>query len=288
MKTDITRSVWMRVGGTVAAVAALVLAFAVPADADYRRSCRAWLELRPAGTSRAIESYQWRVYNTVTLLAQVNEARREARRAIISCMEEHWDNREAGTVPYACQTHGSLEFSGYPFLANLSNQLRDDICGSSDELRHDLDLVLFIDGERGCVVDGGNINPATRVDIASGYRINCPAPEGGGWERVDPPPIGDAGGWECVGEGCGDSASGPPASPPLPGIRLPGNDIGGAWTPGQDWRACWQMCEDTPACGAWTWRGPGTTGPGSTAGCLLKSRAGAQVPDACCHSGVKD
>lgn len=280
------RASWLRAGAILAAAAAMAI-LAAPADADYRRSCRAWLEIRPAGTSTAIESYQWRVYNTVSLYAQVNEARREARRAIVTCMETHWGARNGDAVPYACQSHDSLEFSGYPF-SGLADQLRDDICGASSEVRHDVDLVLFIDGERGCVVDGGNINPATRVDIASGYRINCPIPEGGGWERVDPPPIPEGGDWDCVGEGCADTAGGPPSSPPLPGIRLPGNDIGGVWTPGEGWQVCWQMCEDTPACRAWTWRGPGTTGAGSTAGCLLKSRAGPQIPDTCCHSGIKE
>ena len=261
-----------------AAAVALVFAAASPAAADYRRSCRAALEIRPAGSSTAIEAYQWRVYNTVTWYHEVNEARREARRAIVTCVESHWDARDDGSAPHACQTRGSLEFDDYPFT-HLAGQLRDDLCRATDEVRLDVDLVLFIDGERGCVVDGGNINPATRVDIASGYRINCPIPEGGGWE--------------CVGEGCDGDGDEPdersvmPDRPPLPNVRLPGNDIGGAWTPGQGWQTCWQMCEDNPACGAWTFRAEGTSGPGSQAGCLLKSTAGVQVPDPCCQSGIK-
>ena len=277
------RPAWMRALLLAGAAAALALGFAAPASADYRRSCRAWLEIRPAGSSTALASYQWRVYNTVTFYTQVNDARRDARRAIVTCMQTHWDGRDSGVAPYACQTHGSLEFGGYPF-ADLSGQLRDDLCTEGGEVRLDVDLVLFIDGETGCVVDGGNINPATRVDIASGYRINCPIPEGGGWERVDPPAdeggIPDAGDWE---------RAGPPGRPPMPGVRLPGNDIAADWI-GLDgtWQVCWQMCQDNPACAAWTWRGPGTTPGSDQAGCLLKSRAGVQIPDACCHSGLRE
>jgi hypothetical protein len=239
-----------------------------PAKADYTRSCRATLEVRAAGANTAREFYHWVVRNTVTLYTQVNEARREARRAIVTCMQAHWDARDADAAPHACQSYGSLEFVDYPF-ANLAERLRDDLCAARpDEIRQDVDLVLFIEGERGCVEDGGNINPATREDIASGYRIDCPIP--------------DAGSWECVGEGCSGEGA------PLPGIRLPGNDISVTATPGEDWRACQQRCEDSAACQAWTWRDAGTSGPGSPEACLLKSRAGTRVSDTCCHSGIKD
>jgi hypothetical protein len=249
---------------TTIAVAIAVSAIQ-PAMADYRRSCRASLEVRQAGTNTARRAYQWTVYNTVTLYAQVNEARREARRAIVNCVQTHWDARDAEAAPYSCQSQGSLEVREYPF-ENLAERLRDDLCAANPrEFRQDVDLVLFIEGERGCVVDGGNINPATRVDIASGYRINCPIPSGESWA--------------CVGEGC---------EPPLPGIRLPGNDVGDSDIPGQDWRVCEQMCEETPACGAWTWRAAGTSGPGSPERCLLKSRAGTQIHDSCCHSGIRN
>lgn len=276
------RPAWVRAILLATAAAALAGGVVSPALADYRRSCRAVLEVRQAGTNNTIESYQWRVYNTVTWYAQVNDARREARRAIVTCMQTHWEARDAAEAPYACQTHGSLEFGGYPF-ADLAGQLRDDLCTEGGEIRLDLDLVLFIDGETGCVVDGGNINPATRVDIASGYRVNCPIPEGGGSECAGD----DCPGAEPSG-GDGGSAGVMPDRPPLPGIRLPGHDIGGVWTPGEDWTTCWQMCQDNPTCGAWTWRAEGTSGPGSTAGCLLKSEAGVQVPDSCCHSGIKE
>lgn len=251
---------------TMATAVILVFAFQSAEAREYRRSCRASLEVRAAGTNTVRESYQWRVHNTVSHYYQVNDARREARRAIVTCMRNHWDARDADGAPYACQSQGSLEFRDYPF-SNLAERLRDDLCAVSDEIRQQVDLVLFIDGERGCVVDGGNINPATRVDIASDYRVNCPIPEGGTWE--------------CVGEGC---------EPPLPGIRLPGNDLAGGVrpTPDQGWRNCEQMCEETSECQAWTWRDVGTSGPGSTEMCLLKSRAGMQISDRCCHSGIKE
>jgi PAN domain len=179
-------------------------------------------------------------------------------------VQTHWDARDADAVPYACQSHGSLEFREYPFV-NPGKRLRDDLFAARpNEIRQDVDLVLFIEGERGCVVDGGNINPATRVDIANGYRVNCPAPEGSSWE--------------CVGEGC---------HPPLPGIRLPGNDIEVRQTPGEGWDHCQQRCNDNTDCRAWTWRRASTSGPGSPETCLLKSQAGTQIHDSCCESGIK-
>ena len=278
-----------------ALVTALLVTAAVPASADYRRSCRAWLEVRPAGSSTAIESYQWRVYNTVTLYAQVNEARREARRAIVTCMQTHWDQRDRDAAPYACQSHGSLEFGGYPFT-DLAAQLRDDLCSATDEIRLDVDLVLFIDGERGCVVDGGNINPATREDIADGYRINCPIPEGGGSECVgegcggsEGAGIPEGGGWECVGEGC-DGASDDSTPDPvslyniLPNVRLPGRDLGTVDVADGDWRACAAACAENDACHAWTYR---NFYHGVASVCLLKTGAGRSVPDGCCRSGIE-
>jgi hypothetical protein len=254
---------WQQMSLLATAVAAIAISTYQPAEADYRRSCRAQLEVRAAGTNTVRELYQWRVYNSVTYYHEVNEARRQARRAIANCMRTHWNARDSDTVPRACQSHGSLEFRDYPFV-RLADRLRDDLCAESAA---NVDLVLFIDGERGCVVDGGNINPATRVNIVSNYRVNCPVP--------------DAGTWECVGEGC---------EPPLQGIRLPGNDLAGGIrpTPGQGWRNCEQMCEDTTECRAWTWRRAGSSGPGSSEMCLLKSGERVRVTDPCCHSGTRD
>jgi hypothetical protein len=259
---------WQRV--SLVALAAVTIAISAmsairPAEADYTRSCTAILEVRLSGTSTARKAYRWSVRNTVTYYAQVNEARREARRAIASCVRAHWDARDVEAVPYACQSHGSLQVHDYPFV-NLAERLRTDLCATRPPHNpQDVDLVLFIEGERGCVVDGGNINPATRVDIASRYRISCP--------------VTDSGSWTCIGEDC---------APPLPGIRLPGHDISRSDIPGQDWRYCRQLCQDAAACRAWTWRRAGSSGAGSAEVCLLKSAAGGQVRDSCCHSGTRE
>ncbi|WP_315742036.1 MULTISPECIES: PAN domain-containing protein [unclassified Bradyrhizobium] len=242
---------WQRVSLLALAAATIAMSDVRPAAADYTRSCTATLEVRPSGTSTARKAYRWSVRNTVTHYYQVNEARREARRAITSCVRAHWDARDVDAVPSACQSHGSLEVRDYPFV-NMAERLDTDLCvASPTNYAQDVDLVLFIEGKRGCVVDGGNINPATRVDIASGYHISCPVP-------------------------------------PLPGIRLPGHDISRSEIPGQDWRRCRQLCQDTAACRAWTWRRAGSSGAGSAESCLLKSAAGVQVRDSCCHSGTRD
>lgn len=256
---------WQQVSLLAFAAATVAISGVRPAEADYTRSCTAILEVRPSGTSTARKAYRWSVRNTVTHYYQVNEARREARRAIASCVRAHWDARDVAAVPYACQSHDSLEVHDYPFV-NLAERLHTDLCAARPtDYAQDVDLVLFIEGERGCVVDGGNINPATRVNIASGYHISCPVPSGEGWA--------------CIGEDC---------HPPLPGIRLPGHDISHSEIPGQDWRRCRQLCRDTAACRAWTWRRAGSSGAGSAENCLLKSAAGVRVHDSCCHSGIRD
>lgn len=301
MTNQFNLAFWKR-ASVLAAAASLLFGAVQPAQADYTRSCRAWLEVRPAGESTAIESYEWRVYNTVTLFAQVNEARREARRAIVTCMRTHWDERDGDSAPYACQSHGSLEVRGYPF-ADLTDQLRDDLCGATGETRLDLDLVLFIDGETGCVVDGGHLNPATRVDITEGFRINCPIPEGGGWDCVgegcdgeeaedEGEGIPEGGDWECVGEGCdgddAEDAGGVPDPTALyrifSNIRLPGRDIGLVDVADGDWPACAAACAANDACHAWTYR---NMYRGVSSVCLLKSGAGVPIPDPCCRSGVE-
>jgi hypothetical protein len=248
------KSALKRVFLVATAAAAIAVIAAQPAEAkEYRRSCRASLEVRAAGTNTTRKVYQWNVYDTVSHYAQVNDARRAARRAIVTCMQTHWSARDADAVPYACQSQGSIEFREYPFV-NLATRLRDDLCAARpNQIHQDVDLVLFIEGERGCVVDGGNINPATRVDITRGYRIDCPIPE----------------------------------HAPLPGVRLPGHDIEVLRTPGEGWFQCLQRCEGNTACRAWTWRRAGTSGAGSPEACLLKSEAGVRVDDPCCESGIK-
>ena len=107
--------------------------------------------------------------------------------------------------------------------------------------------------------------------------------------------FGEGGGWECVGEGC-DAAGGaepapgadsPPATAryiPLPGVRLPGNDLYVLELAAPNWMLCRQACTDDENCGAWTYRAPNA---GSGPLCLIKSRAGLPIPDACCRSGIR-
>jgi hypothetical protein len=74
---------WEKVVRMTTIAVAIAVSAIQPAMADYRRSCRASLEVRQAGTNTARRAYQWTVYNTVTLYAQVNEA----RRAIVNCVQ---------------------------------------------------------------------------------------------------------------------------------------------------------------------------------------------------------
>ncbi len=148
--------------------------------------------------------------------------------------------------------------------------------------RQSVDLVLFIRGDRGCVEhygSSGYLDPVERVEIASGYWIDCPTPQ-----EIVQPETGQIGiappqQLTCVGESC---------APPLPNTRLPGHDISDSAIPGRTWRTCQHSCQDNAACRAWTFRRAGTSGAGSPEHCLLKSEAGTQTPDACCDSGIKD
>lgn len=259
---------WFRPAMLALALGITGLAATDPVYADYRRSCRTVLEVVPQESGIRAEFYDFPVYNTVSRYYRVNEARRVIRRAVTSCLRTHWDQRDSESRPVACQSQGSLDFSHYPF-DNLAARLRDDLCSANpDVLQMNVTINARIEGERGCVVNGGNINPHTRVHLADSYQINCPAR--------------DIGSWICAG--C------PPSEPPLPNTRLPGNDIGGIWIAGEDWQTCWQMCEDNADCRAWTYRAPGTTWwlEESSARCLLKRAASALVRDNCCQSGIKE
>lgn len=232
---------------------------------DYTRSCRAVLEIRQNNTNNYIRGYEFVVRNTVSRYTQVNEARRQIRRAITNCMETHWSDRDADNRPVACQSYGSMDFSRYPF-DSLESRLRNDLCATNPEtLTMDVDIILFIDGERGCVEDGGNINPATRVDLARSYTINCPIRDGGGDEQ-------------------GPSSE----AAPLPNTRLPGNDIASTWIGHQTWQQCRDLCENNSACRAWTYRAAGSNGARNEALCLQKSAVSNQVSDTCCQSGIKE
>jgi hypothetical protein len=232
---------------------------------DYERSCRAVLEIRQNDTNHYVRGYEFVVKNTVSHYAQVNDARREIRRAITNCMQTHWNDRDSGNRPVACQTSGSMDFSQYPF-DNLETRIHDDLCGTNpDALRMDVDIILFIDGERGCVENGGNINPATRVDLASSYRINCPIRDGGGEEQGTRP-----------------------EEAPLPNTRLPGHDISSTWISNEPWQHCRDLCESNNACMAWTYRAAGFNGSRNEALCLQKNAESTHVSDSCCQSGIKE
>lgn len=208
--------------------------------------------------------------------------------------------------PPSCADHGNVAFVGYPFT-NVVSQANRALCEANPEVSGNLyfSVELNITGNDGCHF-GGAHDP---VIIAANQRAIClhaTEPEPGAGEPASPPPveetdaeapppIGEGGGWDCVGEGCAGAGEaegepdgdGLPATAtylPLPNVRLPGNDLYLVELSAPNWLLCRQGCTDDPRCGAWTYRGP-TAAFGPV--CLIKSRAGVPIPDPCCRSGIK-
>jgi hypothetical protein len=253
------------------AVGSLAIAASNPVMADERRSCRFEVEVKPTESGREDVIYTFVVFNTVEHRIDANDGRRAIRQRVTNCILGHWNDRNE-TRPYACQDSGRIEMSQYPFN-NMYEQIRQDICDKNrDQLRLPVNIKMFIRGERGCLErsEDRGVDPVAVVSIASNYRFNCPIREGGASER---------------GPGT------PPDRPPLPNIRLPGNDlldIPLAERQVETWQQCWSKCDANNNCLAWTFRAANTPGTGPHALCLQKSGEGAHVSDTCCQSGVKE
>ena len=165
----------------------LALALALPASGtDYRRSCLISITVNPFTTGRSTENYNFRVFNTVTQWADVNDARRAIRGHVENCVLTHWANRDGSSRPAACHDSGRIDMGHYPFDAMLA-QIRDDICARNpDALRLSVDIELFIRGKRGCLEyseERARVDPAAHTMVAPDFRLNCPIREGGGWEK---------------------------------------------------------------------------------------------------------
>jgi PAN domain len=286
---------------------AALLALAAPVAAAETRHCNVEVRLVPQNASQTWRSFEFSVQKTVDSLLQVNQARRDARGRAIQCIRDHWADRESGLLPTKCTDTARFHIVDYPF-GHIRLDVNRALCEANPDISGPMYLTieLHISGNDGCYF-GGSHDP---VVIASNQRILCLRPSEARPSTDEPPPaedpaaeapppIGDAGGWDCVGEGC-DGDDGPGAEPedeaddaappaaasylPLPAIRLPGNDLYLIELDAPNWMLCRQACTDDARCGAWTYRNPtGASGPI----CLIKSRAGVPIPDPCCRSGIK-
>lgn len=277
--------------------AAALLALAAPLAAETRH-CNAKLVFTPQNSTQTWVSFDYSVFKTVDGV-RYNGARAAASDRIIACTRAHWEGRDSDTRPEVCTNGGGFEFRGYPF-ENLMQDVTDELCAANpgvDVMR--VTVEYEISGQKRCTL---NIGQPDRRTIAESVAIDCRPPigDGGADEAYEPPaPIGEGGGWECVGEGCdsgepsaseapGDEApggEGPPASASyalLPLIRLPGNDLymldSGDGV--NDWLDCRQACTEDPNCRAFTYQGVARR-------CLIKSGAGLHVPALNHQSGIK-
>ncbi len=278
-------------------LAATALAF--PAAAEHR-SCHGQLVIRPQNPSMTYLSYDFSIAREVRLPHEYNAARRACRARMLSCVRDHWATPGAALPPDDCLNgrEGTRVFrvNGYPFR-NLEEELTETLCTANPGAETTLvTAVLTITGERGCVESGSR----DRVTVASNFPVHCAAPASES-EADEPggnhPPIGEGGGWDCVGEDCDGSPpeeaeTEPEADPlppaasyqPLPMFRLPGNDLYLVELDAPNWLLCRQACTADPRCRAFTYRRP-TAHSGPI--CLIKSGVGIPIPDACCQSGVK-
>lgn len=284
-----TQSETSRTNLRIAAVAGVaMLTLATPVAAEYTRYCNGTLTLTPQNPSMTYLQYDFSVGKTVHYFAQVNEARRDSRARMLSCVRSHWSMPEATARPDDCLGIRDYHLRGYPF-DSLETEVADALCAANPDADTIVIRVdLTITGDTGCVMSGTR----DTITILRNFSLHCAAPigDGGADEAHDaePGPIGDAGDWDCVGEGCDGADEAEPAPPPtasyqfLPLIRLPGNDLYmlGASDGIGDWMDCRQACTEDTRCGAWTYRAP-------TNRCLIKSRAGIPIPDGCCRSGIK-
>lgn len=276
----IIRNGWARCAENLLVGTLIVLAAVAPAQARVFGSCEAWYQIR-SGTAGDVEAYTGRFEATGVAASSMVEARGDARERLERCITDHWLNRNLATAPDSC-TRVSAEgvgVSGYPF-GDILHDIRALACAANPgrEVLF-VSVVAVVEGDDGCRPPGVGwaidpFPPWLRIECAMPAEIT-PLPQ---LERLPPEPerIVPVPQLE------------PALQPPLPGIRLPGHDIRRDWIGDERWPSCQRRCEETRACRAWTWRAPGTSGPGSEAACLLKSAAGWQIPDSCCHSGLRD
>ncbi len=304
----------------VSAVAMMAGSVAGPSFADERRHCDATIILQPTDASLTNVVYGFRVEKTAPSIFLVNQIREWISEDIVDCVRAHWDQRMTPDRPDICGPLGDLgqtDFYGYPFTA-LFDEMSKALCAANPGRdRIDMDFELQIRGEPRCVhrQNDEGVDPMDWYFMARNYRITCPDASGdtGGLqmpsrevlETMDRllnqdqegagQGVGEGQMFENVGEGSsGGAGSGSPPPLPdpapaatfrvLPNIRLPGGDLGTLDVADGDWRACQTACADNSACQAWTYR---NRYQGVNSVCLLKRSVGAQIPDTCCRSGIK-
>jgi hypothetical protein len=293
------------------------------AMADITRHCDAEVRIVQNGAPDAAV-YNFTVHKTADRTrAYANRLRIEIQGKILTCIRDHWHIRDSDIAPRSCTDHGSTDFIDYPFT-NFNEAIIQAMCpayqppGSSTLTKY-VDVTLHTSGKAGCRI----LSPAIST-IAENAEIRCPPAPPPTQEEEQPaasssepevsneqPVIGDGGGFECVGAGCGGAAPATEEEPPveeaeepaaeeqpaddglpatasynlLPHTRLPGNDLRLIEMSSPNWMLCRQACTDDERCGAFTYRAPNAnSGPL----CLLKSRGGIQIPGTCCQSGIKN
>jgi PAN domain len=256
------------------------LGLAAPASAMVYGTCEAWYQIR-SSAGGGTEAYSGRFAAIGVDATNADEARANARDRLDRCIADHWSAPNASTAPDRCSggRPGRPGVTDYPFT-NLMADIAALACAANPGVAVlSVSVVVVVEGEAGCLPPGEGwaidpFPPWLRVDCAVPGeivplpRLDRPAPQP---ERIVPMPRLE-----------------PVIAPPLPGIRLPGSDIRRVWIGDDGWARCEDLCAETFGCRAWTWRAPGTSGAGSEAACLLKRAAGWQVPDPCCHSGIRE
>jgi len=260
---------------TALLAASLAVGLAAPGRADVYVWIEAWFEINVHEPAERVESPRFRVTGHHAG-SDIEAAKHDARWRLGRCLDHTWTYRTGRALVSAC-TGGGRSAAGvwdfpYPdIMAGLSRLA----CSAVPDVEYLFTNVsVWVEG-------GPSERPLEGIAFGEHWiRLHCKQPAeimprlelerpGPAPREIVPLPRLE-----------------PALQPPLPGIRLPGNDLRRIWIDEDDWTRCEALC--TGACRAWTWRAPGTSGPGSQAACLLKSAAGWQVPDACCHSGLKD
>jgi hypothetical protein len=158
--------------------------------AGVTRSCKAHYEIVPEKISRDVyrsiyssSEFLGKGYEPASAIPGArNNARRDAYRRLKLCMEQHWENRNSDSKPFACTEENIYGFiyedrmgvHNYPY-ENLEKELgrliRNRYCGEED------DVVVHIRGEiygdTGC---GGERRERATVFLASNYHVNCSEP----------------------------------------------------------------------------------------------------------------
>jgi len=247
------------------AVAAAIFAASGPAGA-VERSCTALYEVRPTnfeGTS------VWHEFRGHAASTDPDSARRYALDHIFACIRDHWfgDARGAGQ-PASC---GPPKVLDYPFDV-IGHDITAEICAANPGQSTILVSVILHFNDTGACMPGDNLY---QMELEPNGRITCPTPR----TTIEPMPR-----LEPV-----DPNTPAPVSL-MPGVRLPGNDIGAHWLGRTGtWQDCARICAETDGCRAWTWRRPGTNpARPDEARCLLKSRVLVVAKDPCCTSGLRE